>query len=197
MSHFVEMVILRIGLNRTDLGCWRLTLKKGQLNQNWSTSEKENLKKTVITAAELTNSVLRREFRVFGPVGEPGQADKLSFVSLANQIGAALRIGYSQREIVDAVIMAVATDTHLASYLESFKDLSLPQLQELLRNHYLERDNTAAYQDLSISDEPGAERTPPPRHSLCVHSMRGRRFYLQMKWRAASRMIQSWYRKCF
>ena len=103
----------------------------------------------MITTAELTNSVLRREFRVFGQIGEPGQADKLSFVSLANQIGAAIRRGYSQREIVDGVIRAIAPGTHLRSYLESFKDLSLPQLQELLRNHYRERDTTAAYQDLS------------------------------------------------
>ena len=109
----------------------------------------EKLEKTVITAAELTNSVLRREFLVFGQIGEPGQADKLSFVSLANQIGAAIRRGYSQREIVDGAIRAVAPGTHHRSYLESFKDLSLPQLQELLRNHYRERDTTAAYQDLS------------------------------------------------
>ena len=28
MSHFMGMGIFRIGLNRTDLGCWRLTLTK-------------------------------------------------------------------------------------------------------------------------------------------------------------------------
>ena len=83
----------------------------------------------MVTAAELTNSALRGEFRAFGQIGEPGQADKLSFVSLANQIGAAIRRGYSQREIVDGVTRAVALGTHLGSYLESFKDLSLPQLQ--------------------------------------------------------------------
>ena len=77
----------------------------------------------MITATELTNSVLRREFRVFGQIGERGQADKLSFVLLANRIGAAIRRGYSQREIVDGVIRAVAPGTHLRSYLESFKDL--------------------------------------------------------------------------
>ena len=108
----------------------------------------EKPEKTVITAAELTNSVLRREFRVFGQIQMPEQADKLSFVLLANQIGASIRRGYSQREIVDEVIRAVAPGTHLRSYLESFKYL-LPQLQELLCNHYRERDTTAAYQDLS------------------------------------------------
>ena len=80
----------------------------------------------MITAAELTNSLLKRELRVFGQIGEPGQADKKSFVSLANQIGAAIRGEYSQREIVDGVIRAVVQGTHLRSYLESFKDLSLP-----------------------------------------------------------------------
>ena len=124
-------------------------LKEGTIKPKLVNIGEEKPEKTVITAAELTNSVLRREFRVFGQIGEPGQADKLSFVSLANQIGAAIRRGYSQREIVDGVIRAVAPGTHLRSYLESFKDLSLPQLQELLRNHYRERHTTAAYQDLS------------------------------------------------
>ena len=27
MSHFMGVGIFRIGLNRTDLGCWRLTLR--------------------------------------------------------------------------------------------------------------------------------------------------------------------------
>ena len=169
-------------------------LKEGSIKPKLVNIGEEKPEKTVITAAELTNSVLRREFRVFGQIGEPGQADKLSFVSLANQIGAAIRRGYSQREIVDGVVRAVAPGTHLRSYLESFKDLSLPQLQELLRNHYRERDTTAAYQDLSALSQ---ELKETPRHSLCVRSMRGRRFYLPMKWRAVSSMMQSWYRECF
>ena len=128
-------------------------LKEGSIRPKLVNIGEEKPEKTVITAAELTNSVLRREFRVFGQIGEPGQADELSFVSLANQIGAAIRRGYSQREIVDGVIRAIAPGTHLRSYLESFKDLSLPQLQELLRNHYRERDTTAAYQDLSALNQ--------------------------------------------
>ena len=80
-------------------------------------------------------------------------------MSLANQIGAAIREMYCQREIADGVIRAVAPGTHLQSYLESFKDLSLPQLQELLRNHYRERDTTAAYQDLSALSQ---ELKEPP-----------------------------------
>ena len=30
MSHFMGVGIFRIGLNRPDLGCWRLTLKLGK-----------------------------------------------------------------------------------------------------------------------------------------------------------------------
>ena len=101
-------------------------LKQGSIKPKLVDIGEEKPEKTVITAAELTNSVLRREFHVFGQIGEPAQADKLRFVSLANQIGAAIRRGYSQREIVDGVIRAVAPGIHLRSYLESFKDLSLP-----------------------------------------------------------------------
>ena len=121
-------------------------LKEGSVKPRMVNISEE---KPAIPAAELTNSVLRREFRVFGQIGSQGKQISYVLCLWANQIGAAIRRGYSQREIVDGVIRAVAPGTHLRSYLESFKDLSLPQLQELLRNHYCERDTTAAYQALS------------------------------------------------
>ena len=44
MSHFIGIGIFRIGLNRTDLGCWRLTL---------SESEAENLQNGDVHLAQI------------------------------------------------------------------------------------------------------------------------------------------------
>ena len=34
MSHFMRVGIFRIGLNRIDLGCWRLTLSRSNYGSN-------------------------------------------------------------------------------------------------------------------------------------------------------------------
>ena len=169
-------------------------LKEGSIKPKLVNTGEEKPEETVITAAELTNSVLRREFRVFGQIGGPGQADKLRFVSLANQIGAAIRRGHSQREIVDGVIRAVVPGTHLRSYLESFKDLSLPQLQELLRNHYRERDTTVAYQDLSALSQ---ELKETPQAFLMRAFDARQKILLANEMESSLKLMQRWYRECF
>ena len=68
-------------------------LKEGSIKPKLVNIGEEQPEKAVITTAELTNSVLRREFRVFGQIGEPGLADKLSFMPLASLIVAAIRRG--------------------------------------------------------------------------------------------------------
>ena len=52
-------------------------------------------------------SDLKRELKVIGQLGEPGQKDKLSFVSLVRQIEGALQKGYKPQEVVDAVVRAI------------------------------------------------------------------------------------------
>jgi hypothetical protein len=83
-------------------------------------------------------SFLRREFKISGQIGEPGQADKLTFVSRTHQIDSGLKRGYSENEIVDAVIRAISLHSSLRSYVETLKDLSLPKLRKILRVHYRE-----------------------------------------------------------
>ncbi len=43
---------------------------------------------------------LRHEFKISGQVGEPGQLDKLTYVSLIHQIDSGVEKGYREREIV-------------------------------------------------------------------------------------------------
>ena len=55
-----------------------------------------------------TPVINRREFRISGQIGDPGQKDRLGFGSLVHQIEAGLARGHDEREMVDAIIKAVA-----------------------------------------------------------------------------------------
>ena len=50
-------------------------------------------------------SDFKRELKIIGQLGELGQKDKLSFVSLARQTEGALQKGYKPLEVVDAVCL--------------------------------------------------------------------------------------------
>ena len=99
-------------------------------------------------AFDLKNSLLRREFRIKGQIGEPEQSDKLSFVSLIKQIDSGIGKGYEEHEIIDGVIQAIMPSMKLRSYLETLKGLTLPRLRQILRSHYKEKDSTSLYQGL-------------------------------------------------
>ena len=53
-------------------------------------------------------TLLRRDFRIAGMVASQGQKDQLSFVSLNRQIEDGLQRGYSEREVIDAVIKCIS-----------------------------------------------------------------------------------------
>ena len=52
-------------------------------------------------------SIFRRDFEILGVVGELGQKDKLGYQALVSQIEAGLAKGYSDKEVVCAVVRAV------------------------------------------------------------------------------------------
>ena len=62
-----------------------------------------------------SSSLLRREFKISGQIGEPGQTEKLTFVSLMHQIDSGLKRAYQENEIVDAVIRVISPHSSLRS----------------------------------------------------------------------------------
>ena len=94
-------------------------------------------------------SDFKRELKIIGQIGEPGQKDKLSFVSLARQIEGALQKGYKPLEVVDAVVRSINPGMRLRSYLEGLESLTLPRLRRILRSHYQEKSATELYRQLS------------------------------------------------
>lgn len=95
------------------------------------------------------SSGFRKDFRINGHVGESTSRDTLSFSSLEHQIEGGLRKGYTEMEIMEAVIRAVNPGLKLRSYLEGKRDLTLATLRQILRTHYAEKDATVLYQQLT------------------------------------------------
>ena len=104
-------------------------------------------------------NMIRREFKISGQIGEPGQKDRLTFASLANQIETGRQKGYSDGDIVHAVIRAIVPGSELRSYLEGRSKIPLPDLRRIIRSHYQERDATELFKQLSqLTQE--AKETP-------------------------------------
>ncbi len=102
-------------------------------------------------SATFVHPLYRRYFKIIGQIGEPNQRDKLAYTSLERQIQRALKKGYDEGEVVEAVIQAIAPGTRLKSYLESRVDLTLPALRQILRTHYIEKDATELYHSLTCA----------------------------------------------
>ena len=95
---------------------------------------------------------LKREFKISGQIGDPGQTEKLTFVSLTNQIDYGIKCGYPEDEIIAAVTRSIAPQNFLRSYIENerLKDLILAKLRKILRLHFREKSAPEVYKELSV-----------------------------------------------
>lgn len=98
--------------------------------------------------AGLPEVTLRREFKIFGQIGESGQKDKLSYLSLIRQIEVGLDKGHSDTEIIEAVIRAITPGLPLRDMLEIKRGLTLNSLFTILKGHYKVDSATDLYHQL-------------------------------------------------
>lgn len=123
-----------------------------QLSNTTALKEREAIQPAPITAPEVT---LRKDFRIWGQIGEAGQRDKLSFTSLTNQIESGRKKGYTETEIIEAVIKAVSPGLHLRDLLEVKRDLTLSILRTILRGHYkVDSSSDLLNRLMNISQDP-------------------------------------------
>ncbi|XP_041845680.1 uncharacterized protein LOC121642796 [Melanotaenia boesemani] len=123
-----------------------------QLSNISMVSERENNPPSLLRTPEVT---LKKDFKIWGQIGEAGQKDKLSFTSLTNQIESGLKKGYSENEIIEAVIKAVCPGLHLRDLLEVKRDLTLPTLKIILRGHYkVDSSSELLHRLMNISQDP-------------------------------------------
>ena len=93
-------------------------------------------------------SMLLREFKISGQIGEPGQKDKLTYVSLIHQIDSGLERGYSDKDICDAVIKAISPHSSLRNYILTLPQRSLKKLRSILRVFFQEKTAADLFQSM-------------------------------------------------
>ena len=93
-------------------------------------------------------SMLVREFKISGQIGEPGQKDKLTYVSLIHQIDSGLERGYSDKDICDAVIKAISPHSSLRNYILTLPQRSLKKLRSILRVFFQEKTAADLFQSM-------------------------------------------------
>lgn len=104
---------------------------------------------STVTVQQQPSPFWRKDFKISGQIGEPGQKDKLTFSSLACQIENSRNTGYPEIEIVDAVVRAISPSLQLCSYLEGKPNLTLPTLRCIMRSHFQEKSATELYKQLA------------------------------------------------
>jgi Arc/MetJ family transcription regulator len=109
----------------------------------------EESKKAEVEQSKFT--VYRREFKIIGIVGPDTQKDRLSFVSLTRQIDSGKAKGYSEPEIVEAIIRAISPTLKLRSYVETIENLKLGKLLQVLKAHYKQKSAAELYQELTVT----------------------------------------------
>ena len=108
---------------------------------------------TATQSAAVTPSILRREFKISGQIGEPGQADKLTYLSLIHQIDSGVAKGYTEDEICDAVIKAISPHSSLRNYVLTMPDRSLGKLRSILRVFSQQKTASDLYQRLVTTSQ--------------------------------------------
>ena len=83
-------------------------------------------------------------------VGPESQKDRLSFVSLTRQVESGKSKGYTESEVIEAVIRAICPTLKLRSYVETMEGLTLKKLLQILKAHYKQKSATELYHELTI-----------------------------------------------
>lgn len=142
---------------RKEVETLRLSLQEKESAMYGLMNTSMNLSTKNMSPAPTNSPMWRKELKISGQIGEPGQKDRLTFSSLARQIESGLSKGYPESEIIDAVIRAITPGLQLRSYLEGKDKLTLPALRRILRCHYQERGATELYKQLTSEVQSGKE----------------------------------------
>ena len=99
--------------------------------------------------------LFKKEFKIKGAIGEAGQKDKLSYISLLKQIEKGKGKGFNDKDIVSVVLKAITPGLYLRNVLETTENLTLDRLMKFLQSHYVEKSTTDLYQALtSLAQSP-------------------------------------------
>ena len=90
-----------------------------------------------------------RILKIRGAIGEAGQKDKLTYVSLLKQVEEGKDKGFSDKKIVNAIIKATTRRLYLRNVLETTDNLTSDRLIKFLQSHFGERNTLDLSQQLT------------------------------------------------
>ena len=126
--------------NELDLALSKLDAARGEtgVDEQTESGKIDNLQ-----------TLLRRDFRITGMVSPQGQKDQLSFMSLNRQVEDGLKRGYSEREVIDAIIKCISPSLPLRDYIEAMREIGIESILKILRAHFQEKNASELYSALS------------------------------------------------
>ena len=98
-----------------------------------------------------------KELKFSGKIGDLENKNTMSYTSLCYQMQNARTIGYSNKEIINAVIKCINPSLELRAYLEGRTNLTYKSFITTLRSHYKEQDATSLFTTLSTTKQSGTE----------------------------------------
>ena len=144
-------------------------------------------------------SVLVREFKISGQIGEPGQHDKLTYVSLIHQIDSGLEKGYSEKEVCDAIIKSISPHSSLRNYILTLPQRTLGKLRSILRVFFQEKNAADLFQAMVTTIQEPKETVQ--QFLLRLLDARNRVFFASKEERAeseySSQLVENSFLKAF
>ena len=126
----------------------QLRAAKGKVSETDHSDLTSTVTANTVKVVKGEPSMLLREFKISGQIGEPGQKDKLTYVSLIHQIDSGLERGYSGKDICDAVIKAISPHSSLRNYILTLPQRSLQKLRSILRVFFQEKKAADLFQSM-------------------------------------------------
>ena len=134
------------------------TLPKQEESDSDKDEEVAEKETDVSKVSTLLSGMRLKEFKFDGQVGYPGEKGKLDFTGVMHNINMARKRRFPPEEICYAAIRAIVPGHPTRTYLEGEEDLSVDKVIAAFRSHFLQKDVTDIYSQMTHAVQGTGER---------------------------------------
>ena len=112
-----------------------------------------------VTSSDLRNlsKYLKKDFKIKGTIGLPGEKDRIKFSQLAHQINRGVKKGYSDDDICEEVLRITSPDIPLREMLDGRESMTVAELVKILRFHFHEKDSSKLWEELNKATQTASQ----------------------------------------